>query len=160
MGEALLPQRYIKKFNYHKITVLNIKYVHCIYTVRIPGQPQSINPFTSPTIPTDSFFLFFDPHGRPMLLHSLPPSQGPPLMLSSQGSWENFLSSFQGCYHFFFLLAKPYSQFVRHLFIHFPYFRKPWGSRLILWVVSVSYCCITNTNITVAYNRKYFSPYA
>ena len=35
------------------------------------------------------------------------------------------------------------------LFFQFPNFRKPWGSKLLLWVVSISYCCIRNTNTTV-----------
>ena len=38
------------------------------------------------------------------------------------------------------------------------WFMKPWGSRLLLWVVSVSYCCVTTTNIMVACNTKCFSP--
>lgn len=93
-----------------------------------------------------------------LLLYSLSPCRDPLLMLHLKSCRENVLSSSQGCDHFSFLLALTHSLFVSHLLVHSLPFKKPWGSRLLLWDVSVSYCCVTTTNITVACNMKCFSP--
>lgn len=66
-----------------------MKYVRCIYTLSIPGQPQSINPSTSPTASTDCGCLFLTNMGDSevhLLLGSSHLSQDPLLMQFSKQS--------------------------------------------------------------------------